>query len=134
MPVTLKRFLCGIVLIITVHQTHAQAKTHAATLWDGMAIAGYVNNGSFVNFGGPTVKYIKKPWSFGFGILPTMRIKEDKVPKGAKKNSIITPTAGFGFTVVRKHFVIQVPFYYNAKTATMDGRWHAGIGAGYKFY
>ena len=101
--------------------------------WDGMAVGGYVNQGGFVNFGGPTIKLIKKPFSFGFGILPTMRIKEDNVAKGSPKNSAITPTAGFGFTVVYKHMVLQVPFYYNAKTATRNGKWNPGIGIGYKF-
>ena len=102
--------------------------------WDGMMVAGYVNNGGFVNFGGPTIKLIKKPWSFGFGILPTMRIKEDNVVNGANKNSIVTPTAGFGFTVVYKHFVLQMPFYYNAKTGTAYGKWNVGAGIGFKLY
>lgn len=101
--------------------------------WDGMAVAGYVNQGGFINFGGPTVKLIPKPFSFGFGILPTMRIKQDNVPKGSPKNSAITPTAGFGFTIIYKHVAIQVPFYYNAKTATRNGKWNPGIGIGYKF-
>lgn len=120
-------------LLLTINTLQAQAKKASVTIWDGMAIAGYVNDGGFINFGGPTVKLIKKPWVFGFGILPTMRIKEDKVPAGAKKNSIITPTAGFGFTIVYKHFVTQVPFYYNSKTATANGQWNVGLGIGYKF-
>ena len=101
--------------------------------WDGMAVAGYVNQGGFINFGGPTVKVIRKPFSFGFGILPTMRIKQDDVPKGSPKHSAITPTAGFGFTIIYKHLALQVPFYYNAKTATRNGKWNPGIGIGYKF-
>lgn len=113
-------------------QTNSAAKA-AVVGWDGMVIGGYVNNGGFVNFGGPTVKLIRKPFSFGFGILPTMRIKEDDVPKGSPKNSVIMPTAGFGFTIVYKHVAFQVPFYYNAKTATKSGKWNPGIGIGYKF-
>lgn len=109
------------------------AKKASVVGWDGMAVAGYVNQGGFINFGGPTVKLIRKPFSFGFGILPTMRIKQDDVPKGSPKNSAITPTAGFGFTIIYKHVAIQVPFYYNAKTATRNGKWNAGIGIGYKF-
>ena len=99
-----------------------------------MMVAGYVNNGGYVNFGGPTLKIVKKPWSFGFGILPTMRIKEDKVEKGETKNSIITPTAGFGFTVAYKYLVFQVPVYYNAKTAHANGKWNVGAGIGFKLY
>jgi hypothetical protein len=101
--------------------------------WEGMAIAGYVNQGGFVNFGGPTVKFIANPFSFGFGILPTMRIKEDSAPKGSPRNSAIMPTAGFGFTVVYKRLIVQVPFYYNAKTALVSSKWNPGIGLGYKF-
>jgi hypothetical protein len=116
---------------VTAQSTTAKSPTIVA--WDGMAVAGYVNHGGFVNFGGPTVKLIKKPLSLGFGILPTMRIKEDKVAKGSFKNSSITPTAGFGFTVVYKHLVVQVPFYYNAKTALANGKWNPGVGIGFKF-
>lgn len=108
-------------------------KKAAVVGWDGMTVAGYVNHGGFINFGGPTVKLIKKPFSFGFGILPTMRIKEDSVPKDSPKNSAIMPTAGFGFTIVYKHLALQVPFYYNTKTTTRDGKWNPGIGIGYKF-
>jgi hypothetical protein len=111
----------------------ATEKKTSVSAWDGMAVVGYVNDGGYFNFGGPTVKFVKKPFSFGFGILPTMRIKEDKVPAGAKKNSAVMPTAGFGFTLVYKHFVTQVPFYYNSKTASADGKWNIGIGMGYKF-
>jgi hypothetical protein len=128
-----KKIMCSILSVLILNVLYAQNKSASVTVWDGMAIAGYVDHGGFVNFGGPTVKLIKKPWCFGFGILPTMRIKEDKVAAGAKKNSIVTPTAGFGFTVLYKHFVTQVPFYYNTKTATGDGKWNIGIGIGYKF-
>ena len=117
----------------TVSAQDLSAARASVVAWDGMAIAGYVNNGGFVNFGGPTVKLIKKPFCFGFGILPTMRIKEDKVAKGSPKNSIIMPTAGFGFTLIYKHMALQVPFYYNTKTATASGKWNPGIGIGYKF-
>jgi hypothetical protein len=120
-------------MICMLNSAKAQTTKASVVGWEGMAVAGYVNQGGFVNFVGPTVKLIKKPYSFGFGILPTMRIKEDNVPKGSPKNSAITPTAGFGFTIVYKHLALQVPFYYNAKTATRNGKWNPGIGIGYKF-
>ncbi len=133
-----KQMIKTICLLVTVFlfstgkaQNSAKPKL-SAVVWDGMMVAGYVNDGGYVNFGGPSLKLIKKPWCFGFGILPTMRIKEDRVTAGAKKNSPIMPTAGFGFTVLYKHFVFQVPFYYNAKTASSNGKWYPGLGIGFK--
>ena len=126
----------GIIIIVcSLGRLNAQdmSKRVSLTAWDGMAVAGYVNKGGFVNFGGPTVRFIRKPISAGFGILPTMRIKEETVAKGASKNSAIMPTAGFGFTFVYKHVALQVPFYYNPKTATTNGKWNPGVGLGYKF-
>jgi hypothetical protein len=134
MKKVINKTVCTLLIAFVYLSTHAQNSTAKASivLWDGMVVGGYVNNGCYVNFGGPSLKLNKKPFSFGFGILPTMRIKEDKVAKGAMKNSIVTPTAGFGFTVVYKHVAVQVPFYYNPKTATANGRWYPGIGIGYK--
>ncbi|WP_346238256.1 hypothetical protein ABDK00_004185 [Niabella insulamsoli] len=115
----------------------AQAQTGGAkvqpALWDGMVIAGYVDNGAYVNFGGPCIKYAKKPCVIALGMLPSLRIKEDKVAAGAKKNAWVTPTLGAGLTMAYKHIALQIPVYYNAKTAASDGRWELGIGAGYKF-
>ena len=132
-----KLIILSVCFACTFNSARSQDKTATkikVTVWDGMMVAGYVNQGAYVNFGGPTLKFVMKPWNFGFGILPTMRIKEDNVPKGATKNSIVTPTAGFGFTVAYKHLVFQVPFYYNPKTATVNGKWHPGIGLGFKLY
>jgi hypothetical protein len=130
------KVVCMAAMIVMFNSADAQTtaeKKPSIVGWEGMAVAGYVNQGGFVNFGGPTVKLIKKPFSFGFGILPTMRIKQDNVLKGSPKNSAIIPTAGFGFTIVYKHLAFQLPFYYNAKTATRDGKWNPGVGFGYKF-
>ena len=122
-------------MLIAATAAHSQeaVKKTSVTFWEGMVVGGYVNEGAFINFGGPTLKFVSKPWSFGFGILPTMRIKQEKVAKEATKNSAITPTAGFGFTIAYKHLVLQVPFYYNPKTATSNGKWHPGIGLGFRF-
>lgn len=128
----LKKCIALILAIIAFNSMNAQTKK-SALLWDGMTVAGYVNDGAFVNFGGPSIKLVKRPWSIGVGVLPTLRIKQDQVVKGAAKNSPVMPTAGVGATVVYKHFVAQVPFYYNAKTATTNGKWNVGFGIGYKF-
>ena len=133
----LTRNACIAFVLCSFNWVNAQniiEKKASVVAWDGMMVAGYVNQGSYVNFGGPSIKLVKKPWSFGFGILPTMRIKKDQVAKeGATKNSIITPTAGFGFTFAYRHLVVQVPFYYNAKSATVNGKWNPGVGIGYRF-
>lgn len=136
----MKKFISTGFIIVAIILTAQMAigqdkgvKRTSLSAWDGMIVGGYVDHGSYVNFGGPSIKYLVKPWSLGFGILPTMRIKEDKVAKGSPKNSAITPTAGFGFTFGYKHFIVQVPFYYNAKTATRNGKWNPGLGLGYKF-
>ncbi len=127
--------ICIVVTFFSFSSINAQAppKTKATMVaWDGMIVAGYVNDGGYVNFCGPSLKLINKPWSFGIGILPSVRIKEDKVAAGAKKNSAVMPSAGFGFTMAYKHLVVQVPFYYNAKTAASNGKWLPGFGIGYK--
>jgi hypothetical protein len=126
-------FICLTAIVFPAYAQQAADKKTTVSAWEGMAIVGYVNKGGFVNFGGPTVKFVKKPFSIGFGILPTMRIKEDKVVNEAPKNAAIMPTAGFGFTFAFKHFVTQVPFYYNTKTAAANGKWNIGVGIGYKF-
>ncbi|MGE9314970.1 hypothetical protein ACLOAU_25185 [Niabella sp. CJ426] len=112
-------------------QTPAPKPVLAA--WDGMVIAGYVDKGAFVNFGGPCIKFTSKPYVITLGMLPSLRIKEDKVAAGAKKNSPVTPNLGAGVSFAYKHLALQVPVYYNAKTAAADGRWNVGIGAGYRF-
>lgn len=101
--------------------------------WDGMVIAGYVDKGAYVNFGGPCIKFVNKPCVVILGMLPSLRIKEDHVAAGAKKNAIVTPTLGAGVSFAYKHLALQVPVYYNAKTAASNGKWNVGIGAGYKF-
>lgn len=102
-----------------------------ATLCDGFIIAGYVHDGGFINFGGPALKLTHKPFNFILGMLPSLKFKEDRT--GATKNSFITPTLGAGLTIAYKHIALQAPLYYNTKTASGNGRWHAGIGLGYKF-
>lgn len=121
-----------VLLNISMHAQNSGAEKTSFVAWDGMVIGGYVDKGGYINFGGPSLKFIRKPWSIAIGVLPTLRIKEDKVAKGAMKNSSVMPTAGFGITVAYKHLVLQVPFYYNAKTSVANGKWNPGIGIGYK--
>ncbi len=60
-----------------------------------------------------------------FGMLPSLRFKEDN---SKIKNSFIIPILGIGFTYCYKKFAMQVPLYYEPKTAVNNGRWIVGIG------
>lgn len=104
-----------------------------ATFFEGIIVAGYVDQGAYINCAGPAIKFSKKPLAILVGLLPSLRIKKDKVATGATQNSVITPNLGAGITAIYKHLAIQIPVYYNAKTSTKDGKWNPGIGIGYKF-
>jgi len=118
-------------IALTLLYTETRAQTKVA-LFDGTIVAGYVDHGGYINCIGPSIKYMKKPFSVGVGLLPSLRIKEDKVVAGATKNSLITPSLGLGLTAVFNHIALQLPLYYNAKTSAKNGEWNVGIGLGYK--
>ena len=101
------------------------------SFFDGIAVAGYVDHGAFLNFTGSNVNFIHKNTKLMIGMLPSLRIKKDQ--SNGTKNSIIMPTLGVGFAVVYKKISLQIPFYYNTKTSTDNGSWKLGIGIGYKF-
>jgi hypothetical protein len=114
-------------------QTPAEKPQTKAVLFEGYLLAGYVDHGAFINCTGPSIKFSKKPYAILVGLLPSLRIKEDKVAPAATKNSAVTPNLGFGITAAFRHLAVQLPFYYNAKTAVRNGKWKPGIGLGYKF-
>lgn len=95
--------------------------------YDGIIIAGYVDEGAFLNFMGPNLNLTIKQSKLCVGMLPSLRFKEDH---GTPKNTFVTPNLGFGLTYSYKWFAIQVPCYYNAKTASKNGQWNLGIGLG----
>lgn len=95
--------------------------------FDGTIIAGYVDNGAFLNFTGPNLSVTHKSSRIILGMLPSLRYKEDK---GPLKNSPVTPNLGIGLTYSYKMIAFQVPLYYNAKTPTANGRWNVGVGIG----
>jgi hypothetical protein len=96
-------------------------------LYDGIFIGGYVDNGAFLNFTGPNINATYKNSKFILGMLPSLRFKEDK---GTPKNAFVTPNLSIGFTYSYKIWAVQLPLYYNAKTATQNGQWHVGLGIG----
>lgn len=112
-------------------KTDEQPKVSAVQLnpFDGIMVLGYVDNGAYLNFTGPNINFTKGRSKFIFGMLPSLRYKVDNA---VIKNSPITPNLGFGFTYCYRKAVIQVPFYYDSKTATANGRWNIGIGIGFR--
>jgi hypothetical protein len=98
-------------------------------LFEGTAVAGYVDHGGFLNFTGPNVSYAFGKSKVLAGMLPSLRFKDDK---SAVRNAFVTPTLGVGITYSHKKWAVQVPLYYNAKTATVNGKWNVGIGIGMK--
>ncbi len=115
-----------ITALISLFASNAQEKVNAA-FYDGIVVGGYVNDGGYLNFTGPNVNATYGESKFILGMLPSVRFKEDK---GATKNSFVFPTLGFGLTYSYKALAVQIPFYYNAKTATENGEWNVGIGIG----
>lgn len=97
--------------------------------YDGTIVMGYVDHGGYLNFTGPNVSYAFGKSKILAGMLPSLRFKEDK---SEVKNAFATPTLGMGITYSYKKFAVQVPFYYNAKTANVNGKWNIGIGIGLK--
>lgn len=111
----------------------AQENTNSVNLafFDGTAVAGYIDHGAFINFTGPNVSFTHKKTKYMLGMLPSLRIKEDH--SSGTKNSMVTPNLGAGFAVIYRKLVLQIPFYYNAKTAAQNGKWEMGVGLGYRF-
>jgi hypothetical protein len=95
--------------------------------YDGVIVTGYVDRGGFLNFTGPNINATKGNSKFILGMLPSLRFKADNE---TPKNSFITPNLGIGFTYSYRIWAIQLPLYYNAKTATQNGLWHIGLGLG----
>jgi hypothetical protein len=98
-----------------------------ASAFDGIVVAGYVDRGGFTNFTGPNINWVKGDSRVILSALPSLRYKKDE---GPTQNTFVTPTLGIGLTYAYKLWAIQLPFYYNSKTATENGRWHVGIGIG----
>ena len=114
-------------LLLNSSLSYAQSDKVQVVLYEAMVVVGYVDNGAYLNFTGPGIKVNKGSSMFMFGMLPSLRFKEDK---HTPKSSFVTPNLGFGVTYIYKGLAIQIPLYYNAKTITENGKWHIGIGIG----
>lgn len=133
------KFLCFFLLTVFNFSFYAQ-KTDTLTTSpkkvtlnfsgaEGVIIGGYVDNGAFINFTGPNISISTKYSKFIFGMLPSLRYKEDN---GKPKNSPIMPGLGAGITYCYKKIAFQIPLYYNPKTALKNGEWQIGFGIGLK--
>lgn len=120
-------FLFTILFISTISTVFAQEKRVNLSMYDGFAIAGYVDHGGFINFTGPNINMSHGKSKFVLGMLPSLRFKEDN---GTPSDAFVTPNLGIGLTYAYGIYAIQIPFYYNPKTATENGMWHVGIGIG----
>jgi hypothetical protein len=122
----LKNALAFSFLIFTTTALAQEDKVKVA-LYDGVIIAGYVDQGGFTNFTGPNINATFGNSKFILGALPSLRYKRDD---STPRNAFVTPNLGIGFTYSYKIWAIQIPLYYNSKTATENGRWHMGLGLG----
>lgn len=123
----------GLALCMLNFKAKSQTNPVKASLFEGVVVLSYIDHGAAINFTGPSIKYTSKPFSLLVGLLPSLKIKEDKPIGAATKNSIIMPTLGAGVTAIYKHIALQIPMLYSAKTASKDGKWNVGFGLGYKF-
>jgi hypothetical protein len=99
-----------------------------ASFFDGIAVAG-CRSWSFLNFTGPNISFKNKDLKLILGMLPSLRIKEDR--SSGTKNSLITPNLGAGLTAVyKKHYRFR---YIIIQNTTQNGSWKIGIGIGYSF-
>lgn len=111
----------------TISTSTAKESKVKVAAYDGMVLAGYVDEGAFLNFTGPNIQWNENYSKIMLGMLPSLRIKEDH---SEPKNSTVIPSLGIGLTYSYKKLAIQLPLYYNAKTAVTDGQWNLGIGFG----
>lgn len=125
----MKQFFLVFLFFIICALTSCLAQKQKLSIegFEGVLVTGYVSQGAFVNFTGPSLSMKMKDTKFMVGMLPSFRLKKDS---SSIKNSFITPTLGIGFTAVYKLLAFQLPIYYTPKTDFQPGRWSLGIGVG----
>jgi hypothetical protein len=117
-----------LILFTITFSVNAQQKPQAK-IFNGIVVAGYVDNGAYLNFTGPNISWQKGQSKVLLGMLPSLRYKVDQ---GTTVNARIYPALGAGLTYSYQRFVFQVPLYYNPKTASTNGNWQIGCGLGIK--
>ncbi|MFM8433575.1 MAG: hypothetical protein ACKOQ6_03685 [Bacteroidota bacterium] len=114
----------------TIETSKAQENKVKISGLEGVAVVGYVDDGAFLNFSGPNISYKNGSSKIMLGMLPSLRFKDDK--STGFTNSVVTPALGLGLSYLYKRLVVQIPMYYNAKSATKNGTWVFGAGLGLK--
>ncbi len=105
----------------------AQNVNAEVTIFEGILVGGYVDEGAFLNFTGPNIAFIKGNSRLLIGMMPSLRFKNDD---GTTQNSFVTPALGCGITYCYKYLAFQIPFYYTPKSSIQNGQWHIGAGIG----
>jgi hypothetical protein len=123
----------GLALCMLNFKAKSQTNQIKTSLFEGVVVLSYIDHGASINCTGPAIKFSRKPFSLLVGLLPSLKIKEDKSAGDAPKNSTIIPSLGCGVTAIYKHIALQMPMLYTAKTGNKDGKWNVGLGLGYKF-
>ena len=114
---------------IALSPCHAQATTVTPKWVEGIVVAGYFDHGAYLNFAGPGIKFSHRSVTLMAGMLPSLRFRKDE---SSPRQAPVTPTLGFGPTIVYRKLALQFPLYYNAKTNAADGKWKVGVGIGIK--
>lgn len=113
-------------------EASGQDERISAGLWAGTIVAGYVDHGGYINCVGPNIRYGYRHWSVAVGLLPSIRVKKDRVRQGETRNAMFMPSLGTGATLGWRKCVLQVPLFYQPKTSSAHGRWHVGFGVGWQ--
>lgn len=123
------RLLFAGLLLLATPLLPAQPAPVVSSLWEGTLVAGYVHRGGFLNAVGPNIQWQQGPWRLQLGMLPSLRIQREE---GTPRQALLTPALGVGLTLSYRAAVLQIPFYYQNKSAVHNGQWHPGIGLGWR--
>lgn len=119
-------FICAMLSFLPIYISAQNVKAEV-TIFEGIVVGGYVDEGAFLNFTGPNITIIKGNSRLIVGMMPSLRFKNDS---GATQNTFVTPALGGGLTYCYKYLALQLPFYYTPKTSIENGKWHVGAGIG----
>jgi hypothetical protein len=126
----MKKQYFTVCLLIVSSWLYAQDTKINLLPFDGVLVVGYVNQGGYLNFAGPSITANLNDSKVMLSMLPSLRFKEDQ---GNTKNAFVTPTLGIGLTYSYRAVAFQIPLYYNPKTATQNGQWNIGVGVGLRW-